>query len=278
MSLCKKEIMKMNYNEMISVIGETNRPPGGIKTILNFINSTNINKYHRILEIGTSTGFTAIELTKATNCKITAIDINERSLSVAKKNAEKYGVIDNINFLQADATNLPFENEEFDFIFSGNIISYIPEREKALNEYKRVLKKNGILFASPMYYMSYPSKELIHRVRDSLKMDIKIDSEDYWDSFYKSSGLELYLNRRYRFDFLSDEQITSYISDIFLTNKNYIEENIMDFETESAFKKKYEEYIFLFRDNLSQMAYKELYMRKSDFMFDRELFTSSEIK
>ena len=33
-----KEIQNMNYNEQIAIIGETNRPPGGIRTVLDFIN------------------------------------------------------------------------------------------------------------------------------------------------------------------------------------------------------------------------------------------------
>ena len=276
--MLKKDILKMNYNQMISIICETNRPPGGIKTILNFIHSTNINEHHHLLEIGTSTGFTAIELSKAVNCNVTAIDISEKSLSSAKRNAERYGVISNINFLQADATNLPFKNETFDFIFSGNIISYIYDRKKALSEYKRVLKRDGILLATPMYYIQPPTKELIQRVRDSLKMNIAIDFEEDWDSFYKSSGLELFLYRKYRFDYLCDGEINQYISDIFLTNRDHIESNIIDSETRSVFKEKYKEYIFLFRDNLSQMAYKEIYMRKIEFMFDRELFTSVEMR
>lgn len=275
-SLGITELKKMNYNQLISVIGETNRPPGGIRTVINFTKNLNINKNNRILEIGTSTGFTAIELAKLTNCKITAIDINEDSLAIAKKNAVAYGVENNITFLKADATDLPFEDEEFDFIFAGNIISYIPQREKALFEYKRVLTNNGVLFVTPMYYIETPSDSLISQIRDSLKMDIRIDFEDYWDSFYNIEGLDIFLTESYKFDYKTDKQISDYVNDILKTNRELIDARISDQETKDYFKKIYKSYIYLYRDNLFKMAYKEIYARKSNFSFDRELFTSTK--
>lgn len=130
----------MNYNEQIAIIGETNRPPGGIRTVIDFINNNNITKDTKILEIGTSTGFTAIELALRTDAQITSIDINPNSIEIAKTRAKSLGIENRIEFLVADAMNLPFENQKFDIIFSGNIISYIPDRDKALSEYMRVLK------------------------------------------------------------------------------------------------------------------------------------------
>jgi ubiquinone/menaquinone biosynthesis C-methylase UbiE len=271
-------LREMNYNQLISVIGETNRPPGGIRTVIDFVNGVNLNSSHKILEIGTSTGFTAIELAKMTKCQITAVDINEHSLSIARNNAAKFKVLDSIRFLEADATNLPFKNDEFDFVFAGNIISYIPNREKALSEYKRVLTNNGVLFVTPMFYTEVPSTALLNKVRDALKMDIKIDYENYWDDFFEDDNLDIYLSNRYKFDYLSDQKIGHYVDDIFKTNESILNQNIHDPEAKEFFKELYKGYIFLFRDNLHKMAYKEMFIRKTDFKFDRELFTSTYMK
>jgi len=72
-----KEIKEMDYNQIIGLIKETNRPPGGRKTVFEIVNRTCIDRESKVLEIGTSTGFTAIELSKLVKCKITSIDINE---------------------------------------------------------------------------------------------------------------------------------------------------------------------------------------------------------
>mgnify|MGYP001300052393 CR=1 FL=1 len=276
--LKERDIKKMNYNQLISVIGETNRPPGGIRTVINFANNVGLRKEHKVLEIGTSTGFTAIELAKMVGCKITAIDINEDSLKIATSNSESYGVRENIKFICADAMDLPFEDGEFDFVFAGNVISYIPNREKALQEYKRVLKDNGVLFVTPMFYLERPSRNLMERIRDSLKMDIQVDYEDYWDSFFNIDGLDVYLTERYKFDYITDQHIREYVEDILKTNESVLSQNITDVDSLEYFKELYTNYIYLYRDNLFKMAYKEIYARKSEFAFDRELFTSTKMK
>lgn len=272
-----KEIQNMNYNEQIAIIGETNRPPGGIRTVIDFINNNNITKDTKILEIGTSTGFTAIELALRTDAQITSIDINPNSIEIAKTRAKSLGIENRIEFLVADAMNLPFENQKFDIIFSGNIISYIPDRDKALSEYMRVLKKFGILFASPMYYFEKPAKFFIEKLRNALKMDISIDYEQTWENLFSKEGLELILEEQFKFDYISDSDIVKYVEDILLSNKDYL--SLYNFEDGALkeFIKLYEENIFLFRDNLFKMGYSQLYFRKNYEPFDRELFTSTRI-
>lgn len=56
----------------------------------------------------------------------------------------KYG-----NVIQANALNMPFKEESFDIVFSSFLLDLLPLKDigKALNEMKRVLKRNGRLVA-----------------------------------------------------------------------------------------------------------------------------------
>lgn len=45
-----------------------------------------------------------------------------------------------------DATKLPCQDNSFDFIFSSHCLEHIPDYFLALNEWTRVLRKNGIIF------------------------------------------------------------------------------------------------------------------------------------
>ena len=47
--------------------------------------------------------------------------------------------------MQCEATNLPFQNNEFDILSIAYGIRNVVERKKALEEFARVLKKDGIL-------------------------------------------------------------------------------------------------------------------------------------
>lgn len=100
-----------------------------------------------ILDIGTGSGAIAISLSKLINCKVTAVDISDEALEVAKNNS----IINNtkIKFIKSDI----FDNikEKYDIIISNP--PYIDYNEKimdAVRNYEPHLalyaKDNGLYF------------------------------------------------------------------------------------------------------------------------------------
>jgi len=72
-----------------------------------------------ILEIGTGSGAIAIALaSEQKNANITATDISEKALHVARENAQKNNVADRIFFIQGDMF-VPLDNQRFDMIISN---------------------------------------------------------------------------------------------------------------------------------------------------------------
>lgn len=269
----KEEILKMDYNQLIGIVRETNRPPGGFKSILHIAQNTFITRETKVLEIGTSTGITAIELAKLTNCKITAIDINPVSIEEAKKRAVEEGVSEYINFEIQDATQLEYADNTFDLVFCGNVTSLISEREKALNEYLRVLKPNGILAAIPMYYIETPSDDLIDRVRAAIQVNIIPWDRKFWFDFFVKEGFELLYYEDYKFNRIDESEVKEF-------SKELLEQphlNELSKEAKECLHKKYTDYMLIFRENLSHMGYSIIYLRKTEFIKDRELFTSTPI-
>ena len=269
----KEEILKMDYNQLIGIVRETNRPPGGFKSILHIAQNTFITRETKVLEIGTSTGITAIELAKLTHCKITAIDINPVSIEEAKKRAVEEGVSEYINFEIQDATQLEYADNTFDLVFCGNVTSLISEREKALNEYLRVLKPNGILAAIPMYYIETPSDDLIDRVRAAIQVNIIPWDRKFWFDFFVKEGFELLYYEDYKFNRIDESEVKEF-------SKELLEQphlNELSKEAKECLHKKYTDYMLIFRENLSHMGYSIIYLRKTEFIKDRELFTSTPI-
>jgi SAM-dependent methyltransferase len=64
-------------------------------------------------------------------------------LKVAESNARAEGVAGRVRFMKGDAKALPFENEEFDAVFSHNMMHHLPDPQKLVNEMARVVKKDG---------------------------------------------------------------------------------------------------------------------------------------
>lgn len=96
----------------------------------------------KVLVIGCGTGEETEILKNYNPQSITAIDLSNESIKICKENYP------DVEFIVANMLNLPFDNNCFDFVYSGLAITHVYEKEKVVDEIKRVLKNNGkVLFS-----------------------------------------------------------------------------------------------------------------------------------
>jgi len=105
----------------------------------------------RAIDIGTGTGQFAVYLARL-GFHVTGIDISEKMLRKARETAARYDLT--IDFQQQDAENLLFEDSTFDVVVSRNLLWTLPNPEKALKEWRRVLKPSGAVIASDGMWMN----------------------------------------------------------------------------------------------------------------------------
>ena len=99
----------------------------------------------RLLDVAGGTGdiaFRAVEASRR-NAQVTVLDINGSMLDVGRERAERQGLADNVDFVEANAEELPFEDASFDAYTVALGIRNVPDIQKALNEACRVLKPGG---------------------------------------------------------------------------------------------------------------------------------------
>jgi ubiquinone/menaquinone biosynthesis C-methylase UbiE len=101
----------------------------------------NIKENDKVLEIAPGPGYTIVELSKMGNYSITGMDLSFAFVEIGKQNAQEAGV--EIEFCQGNVSNMPFKNEEFDFIFNRAAFKNFLDPVGALNEMYRVLKVKG---------------------------------------------------------------------------------------------------------------------------------------
>jgi Predicted glycosyltransferases len=107
--------------------------------------AANLCKGGHVLDCAVGEGIGAKILAKSAQ-KVTGVDIDPKTLQSAKDSLKGF----NVELVCASAINLPFPNEHFDAITSIETIEHLPEHlhEQMLTEFRRVLKKDGVLILS----------------------------------------------------------------------------------------------------------------------------------
>ena len=96
-----------------------------------------------VLDVGSGTGILLPLLTQAVGVKgrIVALDFAEEMLTSAKAK----GFADNIEYIVADASDMPLPNGSFDWVICNAVFPHFTDKSKALTEIARVLKRGGKL-------------------------------------------------------------------------------------------------------------------------------------
>ena len=109
-------------------------------------------KGKRVLEIGCGIGTDTINFTRA-GAFVTAVDLSEESLKVARQRAAVYGVGERIRFYAANAENLAsvVPAEAYDLIYSFGVIHHTPRPDRVI-EQLRSYTKPGTTLKIMVYY------------------------------------------------------------------------------------------------------------------------------
>ena len=129
----------------------------------------NINSNDKIIDVGSGTGdLTKIILKENNNVSIYTVDLNLEMLNEAKKRFNDQQK-KKIKFINANAEDLPFENNFFDKYVISFCLRNITYIEKALYESFRILKPGGIFYCLEF---SAPTSSVINKIYSKYKNKI----------------------------------------------------------------------------------------------------------
>jgi ubiquinone/menaquinone biosynthesis C-methylase UbiE len=94
-----------------------------------------------ILEVAPGPGYLAIELAKAGDFEVAAVDISETFVAIARANAKKEAVA--IDFRHGDAAALPFADDSFERVVCRAAFKNFSNPVSAAREMRRVLRPGG---------------------------------------------------------------------------------------------------------------------------------------
>jgi len=99
----------------------------------------------RVLEAGCGVGAqTSMLALGSPGAQITAVDLSMKSLTEARKRLNSEG-IKNVNLMQGDIFNPPFEPATFDHVFVCFVLEHLTNPVRALQSLKKMIKSGGTI-------------------------------------------------------------------------------------------------------------------------------------
>jgi ubiquinone/menaquinone biosynthesis C-methylase UbiE len=116
------------------------QPPEGV------IDHVDIQEGMKVLELGPGTGFYTLEAARRAGPSghVYAVDIKPGVIAMLRRRIGQAGV-KNITTKAASAHEIPLPNNSVDRAFMVHVLPEIPDKQKALQEIRRVLKNEGLL-------------------------------------------------------------------------------------------------------------------------------------
>ena len=114
-------------------------------------------KGQKVLDVGCGSGVMSCRLAKM-GARVTAIDITEAAVTLARRNARAQGL--DMDIARMDAEDMGFPPASFDFVFSWGVLHHTDDIGAAFREVSRVLRpgKSGLVMvyhrASAVYYLN----------------------------------------------------------------------------------------------------------------------------
>jgi len=107
----------------------------------------------KVLEIGCGIGTDTIGFARA-GAEVTAVDLSEKSLEVARQRAEVYGLSDRVRFYSGNAEELStfVPPDTYDLVYSFGVIHHTPHPERVIEQVARYFVKPGSTVKVMVYH------------------------------------------------------------------------------------------------------------------------------
>jgi SAM-dependent methyltransferase len=106
------------------------------------VEAVGIRPGSKVLDVATGTGHVALAAARRF-CNATGVDYVPALLEVARRRAAAEGL--EVEFVEGDAENLPFEEGRFDFVLSAIGAMFAPSQQRTADELVRVTRPGGTI-------------------------------------------------------------------------------------------------------------------------------------
>jgi SAM-dependent methyltransferase len=132
-----------------------------------------------------------------------------------------YKIIDpKIKF--SDATKLPFQDEEFDIVIANHVLEHIPDDRKAMAEFYRVLKKNGLAILQVPFSTTIPSSLEQPDINDPKMQEELFGQNDHVRIYQLSDYVNRLRHTGFKVEIIESEKLKTDESFVFQEYEEFI--------------------------------------------------------
>ena len=135
------------------------------------IDASGVRPGNKILDLAGGTGDLTAKFSRLVgkDGKVVLADINSSMLKVGRDKLRDKGLVQNIEYVQANAQYLPFEDNAFDIVTIAFGLRNVTDKDMALRSIYRVLKPGGRLL---ILEFSKPEHELLNKAYDFYSFNV----------------------------------------------------------------------------------------------------------
>jgi demethylmenaquinone methyltransferase/2-methoxy-6-polyprenyl-1,4-benzoquinol methylase len=135
------------------------------------IDCSGVRRGQKVLDLAGGTGDLTAKFSQIVGREgqVILADINDSMLKVGREKLRDNGIVGNVEYVQANAEELPFEDNSFDLITIAFGLRNVTDKDKALASMLRVLKPGGRLL---VLEFSKPQHELLNKAYDFYSFNV----------------------------------------------------------------------------------------------------------
>jgi ubiquinone/menaquinone biosynthesis C-methylase UbiE len=164
---------------------------------------------YEVLDVGCGAGMTPIFLAQEFDLQVVGVDIHPGMVASARALAQRKKMCNQVEFRQADAQALPFEDDSFDAVIVESVTVFTEDMQNAVNEYARVTKPGGYVGMNETTYLQPDTPEEIRKwAAAEFSGNAEILNSAGWQALLENAGLEAVTARIFPLDIKRQVSLT----------------------------------------------------------------------
>jgi ubiquinone/menaquinone biosynthesis C-methylase UbiE len=141
--------------------------------------AADIRPEHAVLDVCSGLGGPARYVAFRIGCRVTGIDLTASRVEAARRLTSRVGLSHLVDFVQGDATRMPFPDHAYDRVFGQEAWVHIEDKTALVGEMHRVLKPGGLVAFTDIVSVRPLTEEQTRQLAEEMQFPPIVSAERY---------------------------------------------------------------------------------------------------